>query len=203
MKILNSIPFFVLVLLFSLATACSSRNPEHPNIVFIMADDMGFGDVGAYNPESLIPTPNMDQMASEGIIFTNAHTPAALCTPTRYGLLTGRYCWRTRLKQWVLADFYGDTPLIEEERMTLASLLQDQGYETACIGKWHVGIAWQTKDGRQADYAEEDNVDFTKSIIGGPTERDLIISMELRDVPQVILPTYSLKMKKPSVFPLN
>jgi arylsulfatase A-like enzyme len=144
---------------------------DKPNIVFIMADDMGYGDLSSYNPDSRIQTPNMDRVASEGLIFTNVHTPSSLCSPTRYGLLTGRYCWRTRLKEWVLAEFYGDTPLIEEDRMTIASLLKDQGYNTACVGKWHVGMAWNTKDGRPASYEEEDNVDFTKPVIGGPLER--------------------------------
>jgi len=75
---------------------------KRPNIVFIMADDMGYGDVGCYNPESKIPTPNMDRLAKEGMRFTDAHSPSAVCTPTRYGILTGRYCWRTRLKR----EFY-------------------------------------------------------------------------------------------------
>ncbi len=145
--------------------------PQKPNIVFIMADDMGFGDVSCYNPESKIETPNMDKLASEGLMFTNVHTPSSLCSPTRYGLLTGRYCWRTPLKRGVLVDFYGDTPLIEEGRMTIASMLKGEGYETACIGKWHVGISWNTKDGSAASYEEEDNIDFTKPIIGGPLER--------------------------------
>ncbi|MBA7547752.1 N-acetylgalactosamine-6-O-sulfatase [subsurface metagenome] len=123
-----------------------------------MADDMGYGDVSCYNPESKIQTPYVDKMASEGLMFTNVHTPSALCSPTRYGLLTGRYCWRTRLQKGVLVEFYGDAPLIEEERMTIASMLKEEGYETACIGKWHVGISWNTKDGRPASYEEEDIV---------------------------------------------
>lgn len=172
MKLFNlSLAVAAAVLTSCMLPGCGSDSSRQPNVVFIMADDMGYGDVGAYNPESKIPTPNMDRLAAEGILFANAHAPAALCTPTRYGLLTGRYCWRTRLKSWVLADFYGDTPLIEEQRMTLASLFQQQGYETACIGKWHVGIAWQTIDGRQATYEDEAFIDFTQPIIGGPTER--------------------------------
>jgi arylsulfatase A-like enzyme len=147
-----------------------SEKNNPPNIVFIMADDMGYGDVSSYNSDSKIQTPNMDKIASEGLMFTNAHTPSSLCSPSRYGLLTGRYCWRTRLKKGVLMDFYGDTPLIEEDRLTLASLLKSKGYETACIGKWHVGVSWNTKDGRPASYDEENNIDFTKPIIGGPLE---------------------------------
>lgn len=111
---------------------------RQPNIVFIMADDMGFGDVGCYNPESKIPTPNMDRLASEGIRFTDAHSPSAVCSPTRYGVLTGRYAWRTYLKKGVL---YGESPLlINTDRMTTASLLKQHGYATACIGKWHLGF---------------------------------------------------------------
>ncbi len=148
-----------------------SKDNTPPNIVFIMADDMGYGDVSSYNSGSKIQTPNIDRIASDGLLFTNAHSPSSLCSPTRYGLLTGRYCWRTRLKKYVLTGFYGDTPLIEKGRPTLASILKNEGYETACIGKWHVGISWNTKDGRPASYEEEDNVDFTKPIIGGPLTR--------------------------------
>jgi len=87
----------------------------NPNIVFILADDMGYGDPGCYNKESKIPTPNIDKLASEGIRFPNAHSPDALCSPTRYGILTGRYCWRTRLKEGVLLG-YDEAPLIEPGR---------------------------------------------------------------------------------------
>jgi len=132
---LKSIGVSAMLLICGLSLLASGKDKaaSKPNIVFIMADDMGYGDVSAYNPESKIQTPNMDKLATEGLMFTNVHTPSSLCSPTRYGLLTGRYCWRTRLKTWVLAEFYGDTPLIEEERMTIASLLKSQGYETAVL----------------------------------------------------------------------
>ena len=163
--------------------SCSRKNPnDMPNIVFIMADDMGFGDVSIYNPDSKIQTPNIDKLAGQGILFTDAHTPAALSSPTRYGLLTGRYAWRTRLKDFVLIG-YDETPLIEEERTTIASLLKKQNYSTACIGKWHVGLEWATKEGYilQDDennwqgYPEvfrenEQNIDFSKAIKGGPVD---------------------------------
>jgi arylsulfatase A-like enzyme len=170
---LGSISLGVLLVICGLSFVANGNEKaaKKPNIVFIMADDMGYGDVSAYNPDSKIQTPNMDRIATEGLMFVNAHTPSSLCSPTRYGLLTGRYCWRTRLKKWVLAEFYGDIPLIEEDRMTIASLLKGQGYETACVGKWHVGMAWNTKDGWPASYEEEDNVDFTQPVIGGPVER--------------------------------
>ncbi|MEM9399718.1 MAG: arylsulfatase [Verrucomicrobiota bacterium] len=111
---------------------------EKPNLVYILTDDQGYGDVSALNPESKIKTPYIDQLAQEGIIFTDAHTSSSVCTPTRYNVLTGRYNWRTHLKKSVL-NGYG-TPLIAEDRLTLASLLRSHGYQTAMIGKWHLGM---------------------------------------------------------------
>ena len=117
------------------AQEASSRRP---NIVLIMADDLGWGDAGCMNPASKIPTPNIDRVAAEGMRFTDAHSPSAVCTPTRYGLLTGRYAWRTHLKAWVLG---GESPaLIEEGRSTLASMLSGAGYHTFGVGKWHLGL---------------------------------------------------------------
>ncbi len=111
---------------------------SRPHVVLIMADDLGYGDVQPLNPGSQIPTPAFNRLAREGLTFIDAHTPSAVCTPTRYGLLTGRYCWRTRLKQGVL-NGYG-SPLIEAERTTLGSLMKSAGYETSVIGKWHLGL---------------------------------------------------------------
>lgn len=158
----------------SLPSALGSHRPERnrPNIIFIMADDMGYGDASCYNPDSLIKTPNIDKLASDGILFTDAHSPSAVCTPTRYGVLTGRYCWRSRLKRGVFGGY--DKPLIEKDRVTVASFLQMHGYATACIGKWHLGLNWHTKDGDQPEWDgkyEQENVDFTKPISHGP--RDL------------------------------
>jgi arylsulfatase A-like enzyme len=135
-----------------------------PNIVFIMADDMGFGDATCYNPDSKIPTPHIDALAAEGVRFTDAHSPSAVCTPTRYGVLTGRYCWRSRLKEGVTGGY--DSPLIERSRLTIASMLRQQGYATACIGKWHVGLTFQDADGNPT--TREDSVDFTKPVLDGP-----------------------------------
>ena len=150
-----------------------------PNIVFIMADDMGYGDVGCYNPASRIPTPHMDRLAREGVRFTDAHSPSAVCTPTRYGVLTGRYCWRSALKTHVLFNY--EHPLIESERLTVASLLKKHGYATACIGKWHLGLGWSAKPGTAFDFDRplpwpggspdpeaEATIDFAKPIWGGP-----------------------------------
>jgi len=118
-----------------------------PNIVLILADDLGIGDLGCYNPDSKIPTPRLDSIARAGIRFTDAHSPSAVCTPTRYAILTGRYAWRTRLKRWTLNGY--SRALIDPERMTIASMLKAKGYRTACIGKWHLGLG----SGKQTDYA--------------------------------------------------
>ena len=119
--------------------------PQAPNIVVILADDLGYGDVGCYNDESRIPTPHIDALAAAGMRFTDAHTPSSVCTPTRYGLLTGRFCWRTPLKRSVLWPW--DPPLIEADRLTLPAMLRAQGYTTACIGKWHLGWDWPLEGG--------------------------------------------------------
>ena len=111
-----------------------------PNIVIILADDLGYGDVAHLNPQSQILTPNLDALAQAGMTFLDAHTPSAVCTPTRYGLLTGRYAWRTRLKRGVLKG-YGE-PLLASGRATLGSLLKAEGYRTAAIGKWHLGLGF-------------------------------------------------------------
>jgi len=114
------------------------RSASGPNVVLILADDLGIGDLGAYNPDSKIPTPNLDRLAASGMRFTDAHSPSAVCTPTRYGILTGRYSWRTRLKSWVLGA--NSRALIEPGRATIPGLLQGEGYPTAAIGKWHLGF---------------------------------------------------------------
>lgn len=132
-----------------------------PNIVYILADDMGYGDVSCMNEDSKISTVNMDRVASEGMIFSDAHSSSAVCTPSRYSILTGRYCWRSWLKQGVTFGY--DRSLIDHGRKTVASLLREQGYATACIGKWHLGWKWPLK-GRQ-----ESDVDFEKPITEGPT----------------------------------
>ena len=139
-----------------------------PNIVYILADDMGYGDVGAYNPQSKIPTPAIDALAAGGMRFTDAHTGSAVCTPTRYGILTGRYAWRTRLKRGVLHGY--DEPLIEPGRLTVASLLKQHGYATACVGKWHLGLGWQSRDGLSGEVSKpsEATVDPAKPLVAGP-----------------------------------
>jgi arylsulfatase A len=127
-----------LIFLASLAFAA-----DRPNFVYILCDDLGYGDVSALNPAGKLKTPHMDRVAREGMIFTDAHSGSAVCSPTRYGIITGRYAWRSKLKSGVLG---GLSPrLLEPGRMTVASLLKAQGYRTAAIGKWHLGMDWVTK----------------------------------------------------------
>lgn len=145
---------------------CRKESDRPPNIVYILADDMGYGDVTCLNPESRIPTPHMDRLAAEGVVFTDAHSGSAVCTPTRYGILTGRYCWRTRLQKGVLWGY--SSPLIPPERETVASFLKAHGYATACVGKWHLGLGWRDSEGRMTE--KEDDVDYSRSIFGGPCD---------------------------------
>jgi len=127
-----------------------------PNIVIILADDLGYGDLRSYNADSRIPTLHLDRLAAEGMRFTDAHSPSAVCTPTRYGLLTGRYAWRTRLQKGVLNGY--SPLLIEPGRWTLASLVKQRGYATAAIGKWHLGLG------------AAEPADFTQRLEPGPQQ---------------------------------
>lgn len=139
-----------------------------PNIVLILADDLGYGDVKCLNPEGKIATPNLDRLAAGGMICTDAHSSSSVCTPTRYGILTGRYNWRSSLKSGVLGGF--SRRLIEPGRLTVPALLKQKGYATACIGKWHLGMDWPLKDGGFAtDYPDAWKVDYTRPIQNGPT----------------------------------
>jgi arylsulfatase A len=139
--------------------AQSTTRPQ-PNVVFILADDLGIGDVARYNPASKIPTPHIDRLAAEGMHFTDAHAAASTCTPTRYGILTGRYPWRTWLQRGVLRPW--GLPLIERGRMTVGSLLGNLGYHTAAMGKWHLGWLWPFVFGQPR---------FDRPIAEGPTTR--------------------------------
>lgn len=169
-----------LLVFVGLLTSCFPRPTlsaaERPNIVVIMADDMGYGDVHALNPQSRIPTPHLDQLASEGMTFTDAHTPSSVCTPTRYGLLTGRYCWRSSLKRGVL-NGYG-SPLIEADRPTFASFLNSHGYHTGIVGKWHLGLNFvrterSTTDKKKGTKKKNASplLDFTQPVTDGPNRR--------------------------------
>ena len=129
--------FFVVALLATFRTGDASQPAARPNIVVILADDFGVGDIQAHYPANKIPTPHLDRLVRQGRSVTDAHRPSAVCSPTRYGLLTGRYNWRTRLQEWVIAAY--EPPLIAKDRPTLPGFLRRHGYHTACIGKWHLG----------------------------------------------------------------
>ena len=150
-----------LVLFCGAANAKDGENAL-PNIIYILLDDLGYGDVSILNAESKIPTLNMDRIGREGMIFTDAHSGSAVCTPTRYGILTGRYAWRGRLKKGVLNGY--SEHLIEPGRMTVASLLKENGYHTAFIGKWHLGWDWHKSGPRVHE------VDYTKPVKNNPND---------------------------------
>lgn len=152
-----------LLFTLSMVSCDSTEKPKQPNIIFILADDMGYGDVSYLDSRSKIKTENLDQMAREGVVFTDAHSSSSVSTPTRYGILTGRYNWRSTMKQGVLGGY--SKALIAPGRETMASMLRKQGYTTAGIGKWHLGWDWNNID------AGADQVDFSKPVANGPTTR--------------------------------
>lgn len=135
-----------------------AADAARPNVILILADDLGLGDVRATNPSSQIATPALDRLARDGLTFRDAHTPSSVCTPTRYGLLTGRYNWRSTLARGVLSGT--SPPLIPSDRPTLGHLLKATGYHTAVFGKWHLGWNW----GRDA----AGEIDFSTPVSGGP-----------------------------------
>jgi arylsulfatase A len=165
----------VIAIAICFASSAHAALPENarPNIVLLLTDDLGIGDVGCYNPKSKAPTPFMDKLARQGRRFTDAHSPSSVCSPTRYAILTGRYAWRTRLKLGVLNPW--DEALIEKDRLTLPQMLKNQGYTTAAFGKWHLGWSWSTRGGQSQIPAKDqdylDLIDLKKPITDGPTSR--------------------------------
>lgn len=173
----------LLIVLTFLFASCEVKNQgdsQHPNIVYILADDLGFGDVSVLNHESQIRTPNIDRLSQEGMTFTDAHSNSSVCTPTRYGILTGQYCWRSRIKSGVLLGY--SPSLIEERTPTVAKYLQKQGYTTACIGKWHLGVDFKLKDGTY--HQGEPGVDFTQELKGFNEYEEIDFSQPVKGGPK-------------------
>jgi arylsulfatase A len=189
---------FAFALRPEMGVSAEATKTDKPNIVVILADDLGYGDVQCYNPQrGKIPTPNIDRLAQQGMRFTDAHSSSGVCSPTRYSLLTGRYHWRTYLQAGIVTVF--GAPLIAPDRLTIGGLAKQHGYRTACIGKWHLGRDWpvtpeqrkflpgpRKKDGRnKSDKASENDEGpvaapeniaawqdiFSKPIPGGPAAR--------------------------------
>ena len=166
---------FCLVLLPLLILSCKNENPNNgslPNILLILADDMGYGDLGLLNDESKVPTPNLDALAREGLLFTDAHSPSTVCTPSRYSLLTGRMAFRTG-KSGVFVGTGGPC-LIETDRLTLPGMLKEKSYRTAMVGKWHIGLSFRDSLGNPLNGGGLDEVmraDLSQTIPDGPVNR--------------------------------
>ena len=173
--IISSISFGLLVKSCNQNNGSAHCTNNIPNIIIILADDMGYGDVQSFNPISEIPTPNLNKLSEEGIMFTDAHTPSSICTPTRYGLLTGRYCWRTSLKRGVLRGY--DLPLIEEDRITIADYLKtkDIQRESLVSGIW----AWDFKEILTRNHESEKRFDLTKPLHSSPNDNGFDYSFVL------------------------
>jgi len=158
-----------LLLLFTLTV---SLRAETPNILLILADDLGYGDVSCYHPASKIPTPNIDRLASEGLRLTDAHSPCTVCTPTRYSLMTGQMGFRIPRGGTVFTGAGGPS-LIAPERLTLPEMLREKQYSTACFGKWHIGLTYRDKQGNAINSSAPDaiaNIDYSRRIEGGPLD---------------------------------
>ena len=178
-RFLSLFSLFCAALSLTTLAAAATAPAAKPNIVYLLADDLGYGDVQALNPtRGKIRTPHLDRLSSQGMTFTDAHSGSSVCTPTRYGLLTGRYAWRTRLQKGVL-DGTDDPPLIAENRLTVPALLRQRGYATAAIGKWHLGFLSErpasvpepaAKKGK-AGKMGEGGLPVGSRIIGGPITR--------------------------------
>lgn len=184
------------ILIFGVFGFWAAIADERPNVLLILADDMGYGDVQVLNEKSKIPTPHLNELAKGGAIFSDAHSGSAVCTPTRYGLLTGRYCWRSRLKRGVLFP-PNDKPLIEDDRVTIANFLKKEGYRTGMVGKWHLGIGW-ARD-------EKGKVVFDEPFTNGPIEKGFEewygVAASLDMVPYVMLRNHQAVAKTTEVQP--
>lgn len=154
------------------SSAFTADAPARPNIVFVLADDLGYGDVGCYNAESNVPTPNLDKLASQGMRFTDAHSPSTVCTPTRYSLLSGRMAFRTGMRG--VFTGVGGPCMIEKERLTLPQMLRDKGYATAMFGKWHIGMTFFDREGKPLNkngLKAVKRIDYSRAIPDAPIHR--------------------------------
>ena len=161
--------FTVIPVILSVAAAQAA---DRPNILLVLADDLGYGDVSCYNPESKVRTPNLDRLAAEGMRFTDAHSPATVCTPSRYSIMTGQMAFRLGYRG-VFAGVGGPC-LITKDRLTLPGMLHDHGYETAMFGKWHIGMSFADKDGKALRDNNRDavtHIDYSRAIPDSPVHR--------------------------------
>jgi arylsulfatase A len=167
---MKDIRILILIFLCLISSQINAQSHGYPNIIYILADDLGIGDVSGYNPDSKIITPNLDRMIDWGVKFTDAHTSSAVCTPSRYSIITGRYNWRSTLKNGVLGGY--SSPIIPIDRLTVADVVQQRGYHTAFIGKWHLGWDWTFQENTLGtDNLDENfNIDYDQPIKNGPND---------------------------------
>jgi arylsulfatase A len=155
------------VLFLQCSNSPGGEDDKKPNVIIIYADDLGYGDVSSYNPQSKIQTPHIDKLAEEGMKFMDAHSAASFCTPSRYSILTGNYCWRSQATSELQGGY--NEPIIKEDEMTLGNLFKENGYNTAAIGKWHVGMKWTLKDKNKEQ--DDENIDFDSPLTYTPVDQ--------------------------------
>ena len=168
----NTLTILAVLLLVPLVALPAALTASKPNILFILADDLGYGDVGCYNARSKVATPNLDRLAREGMRFTDAHAPSTVCTPSRYSLLTGRMDFRINYRS--VFEGVGGPCLINEGQLTLPQMLRNQGYATAMTGKWHVGLSFLDKGGHRITKGGVEGVkkiDYARAIPDAPIHR--------------------------------
>jgi arylsulfatase A len=168
MRFLKLYAGFILLLLWLSVFPAMGQKTSRPNIIIIYADDMGYGDLAVQNPESKIPTPYLDRLASEGMRFTDAHSSSGVCSPSRFALLTGMYHWRRRHE---IIRAFGTPDFFESSDVTIAEMLRNEGYQTAMIGKWHLGWEWDEIRIREGNNRDPGIYDWSKPIPGGPVDR--------------------------------
>ena len=172
-NIKKAILYIIFLLFIGVSCQVARDSQPLPNIIVVLADDLGYGDISSYYESNKIKTPNIDRIGIEGMRFTDAHSPSSVCTPTRYGLITGRYSWRSKLKSGVLTG--KSKALIPSSRSTIASILKNKGYQTGFVGKWHLGWDWAQINpvdttGEGWDEKDFSNIDFTKPVQNTPND---------------------------------
>ncbi|MFT5127574.1 MAG: arylsulfatase A, partial [Rhodothermales bacterium] len=168
----SSAAYRIICIAIACAASLAWGATKLPNVIIIYADDLGFGDLSCYNPKAAYKTPRLDQMAAEGIRFTDAHSPSTICSPSRYGLFSGQQIYRSTGRGGPAFEGPGGPSMLKPGTLTLGDMFKAKGYRTGIFGKWHVGLTWFDKDGKRLGGGFKNSllIDYEKStpLIDGP-----------------------------------